>query len=603
MSQSVDIKNPIVIKIDEVVSDSFINYLQEELEEKELIDNYPVVYIHSYRVNEDKTKVYVGESNDVINRTRNHYDNRRDDNKWQKDVLVDGRTLRMYIIGHEHFNKSLTLDIENRLIQYMSAMSTIDNVNGRSNPQKKYYTDKEFDIIFSKIWKQLRKIDKDLFLAESIIKDSAIFKASPLHKLTVEQTIAKHFILERIDYVLTNNLDNQLILIQGDAGTGKTVLTSSTFYEILEKNNNYFDDEEELQIEKRDIKCCLLVNHDQQIIVYNDLVHKLNLKNSDNSDIVSKPTRFINNHSKDKKIDVAFVDEGHLLLTRGKQSYTGKNQLKDIMERAKVTVVMFDRNQVLKIDQYWEDNTLNYFLELSHRQNNYLKLEQQIRMINASPETRSWIYNFSRNNQIGELPYDAKYELRCFDTPEDLLIAIKQKARGEDSSLSRVVATYDWEYNNATRPTDKEFWQVEIGDFKVPWNYELERKLDKKEKKRIKNLAWAEQEHTINEIGSTFSIQGFDLSYVGVIIGPSVRYRNGKVEYVPENSFNKRAIDNRTMSDGSLRNFAEELLRNELHVLLTRGVNGLYLYATDDELREKLKKEINRTSFIRDKKF
>ena len=31
--------------------------------------------------------------------------------------------------------------------------------------------------------------------------------------------------------------------------------------------------------------------------------------------------------------------------------------------------------------------------------------------------------------------------------------------------------------------------------------------------------------HTINEVGSTFSIQGFDLNYVGVIIGPSVVYR------------------------------------------------------------------------------
>ena len=30
------------------------------------------------------------------------------------------------------------------------------------------------------------------------------------------------------------------------------------------------------------------------------------------------------------------------------------------------------------------------------------------------------------------------------------------------------------------------------------------------------------------------------------------------------------------------------LLRNELNVLLTRGVNGLYIYAVDDQLREAL---------------
>ncbi|MGC9615138.1 DNA/RNA helicase domain-containing protein [Staphylococcus pasteuri] len=32
------------------------------------------------------------------------------------------------------------------------------------------------------------------------------------------------------------------------------------------------------------------------------------------------------------------------------------------------------------------------------------------------------------------------------------------------------------------------------------------------------------------------------------------------------------------------------LLKNELNVLLTRGVNGLYIYAVDDQLREALKK-------------
>ncbi len=31
------------------------------------------------------------------------------------------------------------------------------------------------------------------------------------------------------------------------------------------------------------------------------------------------------------------------------------------------------------------------------------------------------------------------------------------------------------------------------------------------------------------------------------------------------------------------------LLKNELNVLLTRGVNGLYIYAVDDRLREALK--------------
>ena len=47
----------------------------------------------------------------------------------------------------------------------------------------------------------------------------------------------------------------------------------------------------------------------------------------------------------------------------------------------------------------------------------------------------------------------------------------------------------------------------------LPWNLQLP--VERTEK----NKAWAEQKLTINEVGSTFTIQGFDLNIAGVIIG------------------------------------------------------------------------------------
>jgi len=42
----------------------------------------------------------------------------------------------LFIIGHEHFNKSLTLDIENRLMHYMMSAERVKHVhNLRDNPQ------------------------------------------------------------------------------------------------------------------------------------------------------------------------------------------------------------------------------------------------------------------------------------------------------------------------------------------------------------------------------------------------------------------------------------------------------------------------------------
>lgn len=53
-------------------------------------------------------------------------------------------------------------------------------------------------------------------------------------------------------------------------------------------------------------------------------------------------------------MDVVIVDEATLLWTQGKQAYRGKNQLHDLLERAKVVVAVFDQNQVLSTQQYWE---------------------------------------------------------------------------------------------------------------------------------------------------------------------------------------------------------------------------------------------------------
>lgn len=78
------------------------------------------------------------------------------------------------------------------------------------------------------------------------------------------------------------------------------------------------------------------------------------------------------------------------------------------------------------------------------------------------------------------------------------------------------------------------------------------------------------------------------MNYSGVIIGPSVKYRDGKIVYDPSASANKNAVSNRTLSDGSKVKVYNQLLPNELNVLLTRGVNGLYIYAVDDELRKAL---------------
>lgn len=86
---------------------------------------------------------------------------------------------------------------------------------------------------------------------------------------------------------------------------------------------------------------------------------------------------------------------------------------------------------------------------------------------------------------------------------------------------------------------------------------------------------------------SNSTIQGFDLNYAGVIIGPSVKYREGKLIFDKKASKNKKATNQRMWNNKKI-DVSEELLRNELNVLLTRGVHGLYIYAVDEQLQQAL---------------
>ena len=532
---------------------------------------YPTVYIINDKKSENNFEVYVGETADIRNRTRQHLNADTKVKSFWED-FSESKKSSMYVIGHELFNKSLTLDIENRLMQYLLSVENISRVhNSRTNQQNEYYTSEMLDEIFSEIWQSLNKKNKSLFPIESIIKDSAIFKASPFHKLTQEQINAKEEILTKIKESILLNEDGHLIIVEGEAGSGKTVLMSTLLYELGKYN---LDLDENLDIH-------LLVNHNEHVSIYSQIASKLGIANKKNK-IVQKPTSFINNNSSDEKVDVVIVDEAHLLLTQGKQSYQGKNHLDDLLARAKVVVIVFDIKQVLTTEQIWEVDKLNEYFDKAKSNSNHVTLRNQMR-INSDISTVNWIRNLVDYQVINSIPKDKLgYDIKIFDTPDELEKAIKIKAAHTDSGISRMLATFDWKYGTKP-PNNEDFWRVKIGNWSMPWNYQL------KVNRNQVSLPWVEQDQTIDEIGSTFTIQGLDLNFAGVIIGPSVKYRDGKIIFDKSESANKKATQRRTLKDGSKQYFSEMLLKNELNVLLTRGVNGLYIYAVDDQLREALK--------------
>lgn len=579
----VKIQSPIVREID-YTSNSLVklkNQLKfnENKNDLKFLFDYPVVYI----VNDEKKNrfsVYIGETTDIIRRTSQHLiDDIKKENRDDWRDFATSSITKMFVIGHNHFNKSLTLDIENRLMLYLSSVDNVTRVqNRRGNPQNEYYTSDELDSIFSKIWRSLNKKNQFLFPAESIVRNSAIFKSSPFHKLTTEQIKAKNEIIFKITSALSKNEFETLILVKGEAGAGKTVLMSSLIDDLLNS------DDTEFIRENNTIN--LVVNHDDQLSVYKEIEKKLEWKSGLNLDVTMKPTQFLNALKKqDVDAGIVVIDEGHLLLTAKNQAYQGGNHLKDILSKSKVVVLVYDDNQIMNKSQIWVDDS---FLTLQHhakQSGNLIELNNQMR-IKASESTVSWIRKIVDERIITKLRKDKNYDIQIFNSPKELQDAIKLKDKNQHLGISRLIATYDWDYSSQSKPIDKDYWCVEIDDWSCPWNRELHR--DKKDSK----LSWIEQPQTINEVGSTFTVQGFDLNYAGVIIGPSIKYRNGEIKFDISASKNKGAVQNRKLDNGEMRNFGVDLLKNELNVLLTRGVNGLYIYAVDEELQAALKEAI-----------
>lgn len=588
-----NIDKPIIRKYDYNIN---IDIKQEILkqndssEENKLITRFPTVYIvidkiHGNRKKFGQFKAYVGETNNIVRRTEEHLNSESEDRTdWTE--LNNSNDAKIIVIAHKEFNKSLTLDVENQLMKYLLSDDAIGELNNRrSNDQDLYFTRDHFRDIFQNIWDELSKRNENIFPSVDDITNSAIFKASPFHKLTDEQLNARDKIIDKIKKIRNGDSTDNLIIIKGSAGTGKTVLLSSLFSELNKPDNQ---------------EAYILVNHDEQLKVYENIASKIGIKTKMGDSIANKPTMFLNQHlvdeinkCKQNKVDISLIDEAHLLFTQGNQSYQGKNQLGDIMNVSNVVVAVLDPMQVLKNNGYLEQTYYDTLITNAKKNNNLIELSDQNRMV-ASKETINWIEDIVTKNEINKIPNDEKYDLRVFGNVNDMYNEIKKHNDNIESltkGLSRLVATYDWKYNKNKKNIIKlengnefaDLWRVKIGDkFNLPWNNQLP------VEKKYKGLSWAEQPQTINEVGSTFTIQGFDLNYCGVIIGPSVKFRDGKIVYDKSESYDKKVTGRRTLKNDEKKDVSSELIRNQLNVLLKRGVHGLFIYAVDDKLRKEL---------------
>ena len=166
------------------------------------------------------------------------------------------------------------------------------------------------------------------------------------------------------------------------------------------------------------------------------------------------------------------------------------------------------------------------------------------------------------------------YEFRFFDSFTEMRDAILSK--DAEFGLSRLVAGYAWPW--ASR-NDKTAIDIEIEGIKMQWNQVA--------------VDWINSPTSVKEVGSIHTVQGYDLNYAGVIIGPDLGYddETGRLVFNRDRYFDTKGKENNprlgiTYSDDELLEFVKNIYR----VLLTRGIRGTYVYVVDERLRKALMK-------------
>ncbi len=211
-----------------------------------------------------------------------------------------------------------------------------------------------------------------------------------------------------------------------------------------------------------------------------------------------------------------------------------------------------------------------------------LELTSQFRC-NGSDGYLAWLDNTLDIRETANPTLDTgECDFRVFDTPAELHALVELKNRA--NNRSRVVAGYCWTWPSKKDP---QAWDIQLPQF----NYRRRWNLDKD------GSLWIVTPGSVEQVGCIHTCQGLELDYVGVIIGPDLAYRNGRIV----TDATRRASSDQSVKGlkamlkaepDSARALADAIVKNTYRTLMTRGMKGCYVYCTDAPLAAYLRSRL-----------
>lgn len=282
-------------------------------------------------------------------------------------------------------------------------------------------------------------------------------------------------------------------------------------------------------------------------------------------------------------IDILVVDEAHRLNAKsGLYSNLGENQIKEIIDVAKLSVFFIDEDQRVTFKDIGHSGEIKNWASQLGSKIQEISLQSQFRC-NGSDGYLAFTDDLLQIRKTANPDIEGLgYEIRVFDNPTELK---KQIILRNNNNKARMVAGYcwDWKSKKTIGAFDIEF--PEFG-FKAQWNLGSD------------GSTWAIATKSVEQIGCIHTCQGLEFDYVGVIIGPDLIVRDGVVVTDGfKRSKNDQSIKGFKSQFRENKELAESrvdaIIKNTYRTLMTRGQKGCYIYCTDIETNEYFKSRIN----------
>lgn len=368
-------------------------------------------------------------------------------------------------------------------------------------------------------------------------------------------------IMEEISkYAYMSFTDNKkrVMIIKGGPGTGKSVLAINALGELL--SIGLMGAYVSKNMAPRAVYKTMVLNGDKKISI-NELF---------------KGSGFFF-RDKCNKYDFLLIDEAHRLQEKsGLHNNIGENQIKEIINAARLSVFFVDEKQIVTLKDIGRIANIKDWAKFYEAQVIEMELNSQFRC-NGSDNYLDFIdkllYNKREKNSFN-------FDFQVMDSPHDLRKLIIDK---NTNNNARLVAGFCWT-RNGKNADNQDYLDIKIDDFGMSWNLKH-------------GEPFAIRKNAINEIGCIHNVQGLEFDYIGVIIGPDLKYREGKII----TDFKERASTEKSLyglyvlmkkDKTYYQNLVDTIIRNTYRVLLTRGIKGCYVYSVDKELQKYLKKII-----------